>query len=96
MSQGGGWSCLELKTGEERWLGWGPGKASIIYADGRLYCLVEKGQMGLLEASPVAYKLVSMFKLPMGEGPCWMHPVIADGKLYLRRGDNLHVCDIKE
>jgi len=43
MNQGVGWSCLDLKTGEERWFGRGPGKGSIIYADGMLYCLGEKG-----------------------------------------------------
>ena len=96
MNQGVGWSCLELKTGEERWSGRGPGKGSVIYADGMLYCLGEKGKMGLLEASPEEFKLVSMFDLPMGEGPCWTHPVIADGKLYLRWDDNLYVYDIKE
>jgi outer membrane protein assembly factor BamB len=96
MNQGVGWSCLELKTGEQRWSGRGPGKGSIIYADGMLYCLGEKGKMGLVEASPEEFKLVSMFDLPMGEGPCWTHPVIAGGKLYLRWSDNLYVYEIKK
>jgi outer membrane protein assembly factor BamB len=96
MNQGVGWSCLELKTGEERWSGRGPGKGSVIYADGMLYCLGEKGKMGLIEAQPDEFKLVSMFDLPMGEGPCWTHPVIADRKLYLRWDDNLYLYDIKE
>ena len=48
MNQGVGWSCVELKTGEERWFGRGPGKGSIIYADGMLYCLGEKGRMYVL------------------------------------------------
>jgi outer membrane protein assembly factor BamB len=95
MNQGVGWTCLELKTGEERWSGRGPGKGSIIFADGMLYCLGEKGKMGLVEASPGAFKLVSTFDLPMGEGPCWTHPAIAGGKLYLRWDDNLYVYDIK-
>jgi outer membrane protein assembly factor BamB len=93
---GVGWICLELKTGTERWSGRGPGKGSIVYADGMLYCLAENGRMGLIEANPTAYKMVSMFELPKGEGPCWTHPVIADGKLYLRWDDNLYVYDIKE
>lgn len=95
-NDGNGWSCMELKTGKKSWTGRGPGKGSIVYADGMLYCLGEKGRMGLLEASPEEFKLVSMFELPMGDGPCWTHPVIADGKLYLRWSDNLHVYDIKE
>jgi len=96
MSQGVGWSCVELKTGKERWFGRGPGKGSMLYADGMLYCLSEKGRMGLIEAKPEAFHLVSMFELPPGDGPSWTHPVISDGKLYLRWDDNLSVYDIKE
>lgn len=93
---GVGWRCVELKTGNERWSGRGPGKGSIIYADGMLYCLGERGKMGLIEANPAAFKMVSLFELPKGEGRCWTHPVISDGKLYLRWDDNLYVYDIKK
>jgi len=94
--QGVGWICLELKTGQERWFDRGLGKGSIIYADGMLYCLGEKGNMGLLEANPAAFRMVSSFQLPKGEGPCWTHPVISDGKLYLRWSDSLYVYNIKK
>ncbi len=95
MNQGAGWSCLELKTGKERWSGRGPGKGSIIYADGMLYCLGENGKMGLIEAKPDGFNLVTMFALPEGEGRCWTHPVINDGTLYLRWADRLFVYDIR-
>lgn len=88
MSQGVGWSCLELKTGKERWFGRGPGKGSMIYADGMLYCFSDKGRMGLIEAKPDSFKPVSMFDLSPGDAPSWTHPVISDGKLYLRWDDN--------
>ena len=91
-----GWRCVELTTGTERWSGRGPGKGSVIYADGMLYCLGEDGKMGLIEASPAAFKMVSLFELPKGEGRCWAHPVISDGHLYLRWSDNLYVYDIRE
>jgi outer membrane protein assembly factor BamB len=96
VNNGKGWSCIELKTGKKRWAGKGPGKGSVIYADGRLYCLGDKGRMGLLEAGPATCNMVSMFQLPKGRGPCWTHPVISDGKLYLRWSDNLYVYSIKE
>jgi outer membrane protein assembly factor BamB len=96
MNQGVGWSCLELKSGEERWFGRGPGKGSIIYADGMLYCLGEKGRMGLIEASPQGFNLISTFDLPDGQGPAWTHPVISDRKLYLRWNDKLFIYDIAD
>jgi hypothetical protein len=61
-----------------------------------LYCLGENGNMALIEANPNEFKMVSMFDLPKGEGRCWTHPVISDGKLYLRWDDTLYVYDIKE
>lgn len=96
MNQSAGWSCLELKTGKEKWSGRGPGKGSIIFGDGMLYCLGENGTMGLIEAIPTVFKMVSSFDLPKGDGPCWTHPVISDAKLYLRWNDHLYVYDIKE
>jgi hypothetical protein len=83
-----------MKSGKECWGGRGPGKGSIIYADGMLYCFGNK--MALLAANPAAFKMVSIFELAMGEGPSWTHPVIASGKLYLRWDDSLYVYDIKE
>ena len=94
--QGVGWICIELKTGQERWLYRVPGKGSIAYADGMLYCLGENGNMGLLEANPEAFRMVSTFPLTQGEGPCWTHPAISDGKLYLRWSDSLYVYDIRQ
>jgi len=89
------WYCVELKTGVDRWSGRGPGKGSVIYADGMLYCLGENGKLALIEANPEEFRLVSMFDLPKSEGYCWAVPAISDGKLYVRWSDNLYVYDIK-
>jgi outer membrane protein assembly factor BamB len=90
-NDGKGWSCIELKTGKKRWTGEGPGKGSVMYADGMLYCLGDRGNMALLAADPAAYRMFSSFQLPKQKGPCWTHPVISDGKLYLRWSDKLYV-----
>ena len=94
-SHGSGWSCLELKTGTQRWSERGPGRGAIIHAEGRLYCLGENGKMALIEATPSAFNPISQFDLPKGEGKFWTHPVISDGKLYLRWADSLHVYDLR-
>jgi outer membrane protein assembly factor BamB len=75
-----GWRCVELKTGKDGWSARGPGKGSVITADGMLYCLGETGKMGLIEADPAVFRMVSLFELPKGEGRCWAHPVISDGR----------------
>jgi len=55
--------------------------------------------MVLIEANPEQYKLKGQFKLPKRDGmdgPGWPHPVIVDGKLYIRHADVLFCYDITE
>jgi hypothetical protein len=75
----------------------GPGKgsAAVGYADGRLYFRYEDGTMALLDASPNGYKVEGTFKIPDVEKPSWPHPVIADGKLFLREQDALLCYKLK-
>ena len=55
----------------------------------------EDGTVGLIEATPEAYKEVSRFGIQRGGYPTWTPPVVANGKLYLREQDNLYCFDIK-
>src|SRR5262249_44891539 len=87
------WDCQEFASGEIKWAERGrralsPGTLSA--ADGRLYCLAEKGEVALLEANPTKYVEKGRFTLPRKSnqrkirGVVWTPPVIAHGHLYLR------------
>ncbi len=94
-------ACVEFKTGEKKYkeakpAGGGGGSAAVAYADGMLYYRYQNGQMVLLEANPEEVKVAGSFKLPEQSGKAhWAHPVIANGKLYLRDQDKLHVYNVK-
>ncbi|HJN18530.1 MAG TPA: PQQ-binding-like beta-propeller repeat protein, partial [Armatimonadota bacterium] len=91
----GRWSCVELATGKLAWEDACVGKGgSVIYADGMLYCYSESGVVGLVRPTPEGCEVVSTFEVPHGEGPHWAHPVIADGRLYIRHGDALMCYDV--
>jgi outer membrane protein assembly factor BamB len=60
-----------------------------------LYALSEDGVVGLIEATPQAYREKSRFEIRRGNYPTWTPPVISDGKLYLREQDNLYCYNIK-
>jgi len=61
-----------------------------------LFCFDEKkGNLGLAKANPNNFEIISSFEVPFGNGPYWSHPVICDGRLYLRHEDVLMVYDIK-
>lgn len=91
--------CFNMKTGKQAWNGGrgpGDGSAAVIYADGNLYFRYENGTMALIEATPKAYNLKGEFELASNNGRSWPHPVIHDGKLYLRDQGSLLCYDIKK
>jgi outer membrane protein assembly factor BamB len=102
FSESGGWLCQNFKTGETVWSDRGIGRGSMVYADGMLYCYSESGTVALVEASPAGYKEHGRFKLPETTrlprkgGNIWTHPVIANGKLYLRDQDLIFCFDISK
>lgn len=90
--------AVELATGRmlwERTRGAGTGSAAVTAAEGRLYFRYQSGTMALIAANPNNYQLLSSFTIPNVNNPSWSHPVIADGKLYLREQDALHAYSIK-
>jgi len=96
-NRNGDWVCLEWDTGkvmyETKWLG---SKGSITYADGMLYCYEEdKGTVALVKASPKGFDIVSSFKVTKGTDEHWAHPVICDGRLYIRHGGTLMAYNVK-
>jgi hypothetical protein len=92
--QSRGWHCVNLVTGRQAWNA--PGKGSLTYADGMLYCLEERGTMALVRATPKERRVVSSFALPKGgRGLYWAHPVVCGGRLYVRHADKLFAYDIR-
>ena len=94
-NHGGGWSCLDLKTGATKWKdAKGVGKGSIAFADGMLYLFGERGgRAGLAVASPDGLAMSGEMSVA-GDGPSWAHPVVANGRLYLRYDTNLYCFQV--
>ncbi len=90
-------TCIDLKTGRIEWKRRGPGSgsAAVIAADGHVYFRYQDGVIALIEASPEEYRLNGTFELPGTGGDSWSHPVIADGKLYLREKNGVWAFDVK-
>jgi outer membrane protein assembly factor BamB len=101
-SDKGGWTCQDFKTGEVTWAAKNLGKGAIHSADGMFYCLEEgSGTVALIEVSDKGWNEKGRFKLtPQTEqrnpkGKVWTHPVVSDGKLYLRDQELLFCFDVK-
>jgi outer membrane protein assembly factor BamB len=87
--------CLEFATGKLMWRDRSVGKGSVTYADGHLYLQGENNVVGLAEATPSGYKEKGRFQIPDKGLPSWAHPVVSDGRMYVRNQDTLLVYDVK-
>jgi outer membrane protein assembly factor BamB len=94
-----GWTCQDLKTGEAKWQDKSMGKGAVVCADGKLFLRQEdkQGTVAMIAADPSGYKELGRFDQPDRSGKqTWPHPVISDGKLYLRDQDVLLCYDLKK
>ncbi len=100
-SDKGGWTCQSLKTGEAAWVSKALGKGAVHFVDGMLVCLEEgSGTVALVEVSTEGWKEKGRFKLAPQttqrnpKGKVWTHPVVINGKLYLRDQELLSCYDV--
>jgi len=97
-SNGSPW-CADFLTGDIKWTkkerSEGRGSASLVYADKHLYIHYDNGYAVLVPAAPDAYTEKGSFKIPNATSNSWAHPVVLDGKLYLRDKDILWVYNVK-
>jgi outer membrane protein assembly factor BamB len=96
--------AVEFTTGKVIWKAAGLGRASVAFADGLLYVHAWKGDVGLAEATPQGYLEKGRFTPPDQPKPkpgapysdtAYAHPVIANGRLYIRDSGTLWAYDIK-
>lgn len=90
------WGGLDARTGEARCLAKDLAMGPVLYADGRLYCLSQQGEMALVKPTPTAFEYAGRFSLVSERTTdAWTHPVILDGRLYLRYHDTLFCYDVR-
>ncbi len=99
-------ACVDIKTGEITWKAdkYPPGagaSAAYSFADGMLYIRYQNRMMTLVKPSPkeADNKVVSSFVLPEANekryNQSWPHPVIANGKLYIRDQNLMYCYNVK-
>jgi outer membrane protein assembly factor BamB len=88
-------TAMKFDTGEVAWRDRSVGKGSVIFADDRMYLFSENGVVGLAEANPTGYREHGRFQLKTGSLPTWSHPVVANGKLFLRDQDTIYAYSVR-
>jgi outer membrane protein assembly factor BamB len=104
-----GWACQDFKKGDLKWEQAEELKGrsgAITAADGFLYVLTDSGEVGLIEATPDKFNCTGSFRLPEKsniprtvptslKSGVWAHPVVANGRLYVRDHDLIFCFDVR-
>jgi outer membrane protein assembly factor BamB len=82
-------ACLDLETGEREWKGgrYGNGQLLLLPELDLLLVLSDRGDVALVEATPEGFS--ELARMPAISGKTWNHPVLADGVLYVRNGEEM-------
>lgn len=94
----GAFRCLDMKSGETKWSERSITKGSVTCVGGLLIHRAEgkSGTVTLLEPSPAGFKSHGSFDQPdRSSAAAWPHPVVANGKLYIRDQDLLLCYNVK-
>ena len=102
FSDGVGWVCQNFTTGETVWRERNNegGKGSILCVNDRLLLLNENGLLTVVAASPDGWKEFGRIPIPERteiqtvNNQVWTHPVVADGKLFMRDHDLMFCFDL--
>lgn len=90
-----GWWRVDAATGKELWHDTSLNTGAILRADGRFYLLSERGEAALVSPGKKGWTYHGRFRLvPSRHRDVWTHPVVHDGKLYLRYHDTLWCYDV--
>ncbi len=90
--------CVELATGQVRWIEPKTRWTTAIKIDGHLLTLAEEGTLTLLKLNPDKYEKVAQWtseQNPDLEYPCWAPPVVSRGLLYVRGKGKLVCYELK-
>jgi outer membrane protein assembly factor BamB len=97
-----GMVASEFVTGKVAWQAEGVGSGAVLYADGRFYVHGENGDVAVAEATPQGYTEKGRFtppnqpKHPRARESAWAHPVVANGRLYIRDLGTLWCYDVRD
>jgi hypothetical protein len=89
------WQCIDWETGKMKYSSVEIGNGTVIFADGKLYCYSEMGELAMMKPLAMEFKVLGKAKVTLGSGTHWAHPVINEGKLYIRHGSTLIAYKIK-
>ncbi|MFQ5651006.1 MAG: PQQ-binding-like beta-propeller repeat protein [bacterium] len=91
----GSLKCVDAADGKQKWKKTGIGRGNLIYADGQLIVLGERGKLLLVQASEKGYREKAKAKI-VKKGKCWTPPSLANGRLFIRNQFEIICVNLKK
>ena len=85
-------TALHIKTGESAWQHRGFGRASLVYADGKLIIMDEDGDLALAKVTPEGVTILSEAKI--FETTTWTTPTLVGTTLFARDREKVVALDL--
>ncbi|MFT5466269.1 MAG: outer membrane protein assembly factor BamB/Ca2+-binding EF-hand superfamily protein [Verrucomicrobiales bacterium] len=93
---GGSLMCIDFMSGEIAWEDKSVRKGSVLIADGMIFALGEGHEVALVKAIPDEYVETGRFKIESLGRPSWAHPVVSNGKFYIRNQGRITCYDVAQ
>ncbi|MCC7236016.1 MAG: PQQ-like beta-propeller repeat protein [Bryobacterales bacterium] len=75
-------SCMDVRTGAQKWKGGRYGFGQLLLASGHLVVITEEGELVLVKAAPESHQELARFEAIQGK--TWNNPAISNGILLVR------------
>lgn len=85
-------SCIDFKTGKRHWKRGRYGYGQLLLVDDVLLVQAESGKVVLVEATPERFNEIT--SLEAIDGKTWNHPVVHQGRLFVRNSNEAACFDI--
>ena len=92
-----GYLCLDPQTGKAAASLPEPSTAAGVWADGKLFLMSDVGKVLMLKPAADGFKTLGQFPLAatVKRKDAWAHPVLCNGRLYIRYHDTLFCYDVR-
>ena len=85
--------CLDAGSGQQHWKEGRYGSGQLLRVGDRLLILAESGKLALVNPSPASWQ--ELAQVPALTDKTWNHPVIANGRLYVRNGREMACFELR-
>lgn len=90
------WFCYNWQTGKKMWESKDFKISSMIYADGKIFAHAYEGGLALIKPNPEKFELISTVPTLEGDKLLFAHPILFQGKLYIRENGKVTVYNVSK